>query len=65
MGKRMKKLELYEYQYTTPNKNVVKEVLPAVKKPRGVGKYKGKITWGAILGIVGGWNLLGVLELIG
>ena len=62
MGK--KKQELYEYQYTTPNKNVVKEVLPAVKKPNSLKDYKGKITWGTLLGIFGLWKLLGVLEML-
>lgn len=63
MGK--KKQELYEYQYTTPNKNVIKEILPAVKKPKGLGDYQGKITWGALLGIFGAWKLLGALEMLG
>ena len=63
MGK--KKQELYEYQYTTPNKQVIKEVLPAVRKPKGVSEYKGKVTWGGILGVVGAWKLLGTLEMIG
>lgn len=64
MGKKKKKQELYEYQYTTPNKNVVKEVLPAVKKPKGLGDYQGKITWGTLLGIFGGWKLLGTLDML-
>lgn len=63
MGK--KKQELYEYQYTTPNKQVIKETLPAVSKPKGVGDYKGKITWGSMLGVFGAWKLLGTLEMIG
>ena len=63
MGK--KKQELYEYQYTTPNKQVVKELLPAIRKPKGIGKYKGKVTLGGILGVFGGWKLLGTLEMIG
>lgn len=65
MGKKKKKQELYEYQYTTPNKQVIKEVLPAVKKPKGVGDYQGKITWGVLFGIFGGLKLLGALEMIG
>ena len=64
MGRKKKKQELYEYQYTTPNKNVVKEVLPAVKKPKELNDYKGKVTWGALLGIFGGWKLLGTLDMI-
>ena len=60
-----KKQELYEYQYTTPSKKVVKELLPAVRKPEGLGNYKGKITWGGILGIFGAWKLLGTLEMLG
>ena len=64
MGKK-KKQELYEYQYTTPNKKVVKELLPAVRKPAGLGDYKGKITWGGLLGVFGAWKLLGTLEMLG
>ena len=63
MGK--KKQDLYEYQYTTPNKQVVKELLPAIRKPKGIGKYKGKVTLGGILGVFGGWKLLETLEMIG
>lgn len=65
MGKKEKKQELYEYQYTTPNKQVVKQVLPAVRKPRGTTEYKGKVTWGGLLGVFGAWKLLGTLELLG
>ncbi len=65
MGKKKKKQELYEFQYTTPNKQVVKEVLPAVRKPKEISDYKGKITWGGLLGVLGAWKLLGTLELIG
>lgn len=65
MGKKKKKQELYEHQYTTPNKTVVKELLPAVRKPKGVSEYQGKITWGAILGVFGAWKLLGTLEMLG
>ena len=64
MGKK-KKQELYEYQYTTPNKKVVKELLPAVRRPEGLSDYKGKITWGGLLGVFGAWKLLGTLEMIG
>ena len=64
MGKKKKKQELYEYQYTTPNKKVVKEMLPAVRKPAGISDYKGKITWGGLLGVFGAWNLLGTLEML-
>ena len=65
MGKKKKnKQELYEYQYTTPNKKVVKEFLPAVSKPAGIGDNKSKVTWGAMLGIFGGWKLLGVLDML-
>ena len=65
MGKKKKKQELYEYQYTTPNKKVVKELLPAVQKPSGTGEYQGKITWGGLLGVFGAWKLLGTLEMLG
>ena len=64
MGKKKKKQELYEYQYTTPSKKVIKEVLPAVKKPAGIGEYKSKITWGGILGVFGAWKLLGTLDIL-
>ena len=65
MGKKKKKKqELYEYQYTTPNKKVVREFLPAVSKPAGIGDNKSKVTWGAALGIFGGWKLLGVLDML-
>lgn len=63
MGKK-KKQELYEYQYTTPSKKVVKEVLPAVRKPEGLGDYKGKIFWGGILGVFGACKLLETLEML-
>lgn len=65
MGKKKKKEELYEHQYTTPNKTVVKELLPAVRKPKGLSDYRGKITWGGLLGVFGAWKLLGTLEMIG
>lgn len=63
MGKKKDKLELYEYQYTTPNKKVVKEFLPAVKKPAALRSYKDKKSWGGILAVVGAWKLLGVLDM--
>lgn len=55
MGKEKNKNELYEYQYTTPNKKVVKEYLPALRKPESkkIGKKKsrkGKLFF--ILGIL-------------
>lgn len=59
-----KKQDLYEYQYTTPNKKVVKEMLPAVRKPSKLGDYQGKVTWGGILGAVGAWKLLGTLDML-
>lgn len=65
MGKKKKNLELYEHQYTTPNKTVVKELLPAVRKPKGLSEYKGKITWGGILGGFGALKLLGTLDMVG
>ena len=64
MSKKKKKQELYEYQYTTPNKKVVKEMLPAVRKPDGISEYKGKVTWGGLLGVFGAWKLLGTLEML-
>ena len=59
-----KKQDLYEYQYTTPNKKVVKEMLPAVRKPSKLGDYQGKVTWGGILGAIGAWKLLGTLDML-
>ena len=59
-----KKQDLYEYQYTTPSKKVVKEMLPAVRKPSKLGDYQGKITWGGILCAVGAWKLLGTLDML-
>ena len=64
MGKKKKEPQRYEYQYTTPNKTVVKELLPAVQKPEKMGDYRGKITWGALLGVFGSWKLLGVVEML-
>ena len=61
---RKKKENLYEYQYTTPNKKVVKETLPAIRKPSGMGKYKAKIFWGGLFGICGACKLLGTLEIL-
>lgn len=63
MRKKNKKQELYEYQYTTPSKKVVKELLPAVKTPDKMNVYRGKITWGSLLAIFGGIKLLGTLDL--
>ena len=59
-----KKQDLYEYQYTTPNKKVVKEMLPAVRKPSKLGDYQGKVTWGGILGAIGARKLLGTLDML-
>lgn len=53
MGNLKKDEELYEYQYTTPNKKVVKELLPALKKPKGKKEGKKKIFWGRNLFIFG------------
>lgn len=64
MKKKKKKQELYEYQYTTPNKKVIKEFLPAVQKPSGMNEYQGKVTWGALLGVFGAWKLLGILDML-
>ena len=53
MGKDRRDNELYEYQYTTPNKKVVKEFLPAVKKPNGKKQGKKYIFWGRNLIFLG------------
>lgn len=58
MSKYNKEEELYEYQYTTPNKKVVKEFLPALKKPKGKKQGKKKIFWGRFLFI---WGILFLL----
>lgn len=58
----MAKEELYEYQYTTPSKKVVKECLPAVKKPEGKKKNKNKVFWGKIGIIIGGIGLISAAE---
>ncbi|MBQ9991455.1 MAG: 5-bromo-4-chloroindolyl phosphate hydrolysis family protein [Lachnospiraceae bacterium] len=49
----MAKQELYEYQYTTPNKQVVKAFLPALKKPKGRSGPNKKVTWGIIFQLIG------------
>ncbi len=55
------KQELYEYQYTTPNKKVIKQALPAVKKPKGKSRNKSKVTRGIILQVIGCFGLFGNL----
>ena len=64
MGKKKDKQKLYEYQYTTPNKTVVKEVLPAVQKPSGLRSYQEKKNWGAIVAVFAIWKLIGVLDIL-
>ena len=64
MGKKKKEPQPYEYQYTTPNKTVMREVLPAVQKPEKMVDYRGKTIWGALLGVFGAWKLLGVVEML-
>lgn len=54
------KQDLYEYQYTTPNKKVIKATLPAVRKPKGRSRQKGKITRGVIMEVIGFFGLWGV-----
>ena len=51
MGKDKK--ELYEYQYTTPNKKVVKEYLPALKKPESKKIGKKKARFGKLFFVLG------------
>lgn len=58
----MAKEELYEYQYTTPSKKVVKECLPAVKKPEGKRKNKNRVFWGKVGIVVGGIGLISAIE---
>ena len=64
MGKKKDKQKLYEYQYTTPNKTIVHEVLPAVQKPAHLRSYKEKKNWGAIVAVFGAWKLIGVLDIL-
>lgn len=61
----MEKQELYEYQYTTPNKKVVKELLPAVRKPVGKSKQKKKIFLGRVFEVIGVLGLLGIPGMLG
>lgn len=49
----MAKQELYEYQYTTPNKKVVKACLPALKKPKEKTKPNKKVNLGILFQIIG------------
>jgi len=58
----MTKDELYEYQYTTPSKKVVKECLPAVKKPDGKKKQKNKVFLGKVLILIGAIGMFGTLD---
>jgi hypothetical protein len=55
--------DLYEYQYTTPNKKVVKTYLPAVQKPREA--TRGKTIVGGILTAIGVLGLLDIPGMIG
>ncbi len=59
----MAKQELYEYQYTTPNKKVIKACLPALKKPKGRSGENSKVTWGVIFQIIGIVGLLNLPEM--
>lgn len=49
----MMKQDLYEYQYTTPNKKVVKACLPALKKPKQKTKPNKKVNLGILFQIMG------------
>lgn len=60
----MAKQELYEYQYTTPNKKVIHTCLPALRKPRGSSKQNSKITWGIIFQIIGVAGILGLPQMV-
>ncbi|MGN0305070.1 MAG: 5-bromo-4-chloroindolyl phosphate hydrolysis family protein [Lachnospiraceae bacterium] len=60
----MAKQELYEYQYTTPNKKVVHTCLPALRKPKGRSKQNSKVTWGIIFQIIGVVGLLGLPQMV-
>ena len=61
MGIRRQDNDLYEYQYTTPNKKVVREYLPAVKAPIGRKEAGKKMFKGRLIGILGLFFLLGTL----
>lgn len=56
----MAKQELYEYQYTTPSKKVVKACLPALKKPKGKAKPNKKVFWGILFQLIG---IVGLLDM--
>lgn len=55
----MAKNELYEYQYTTPNKTVMKKHLPALRQPGDGGKKWINISGG---GVCVGIAVFGILE---
>ncbi|MGN0307652.1 MAG: 5-bromo-4-chloroindolyl phosphate hydrolysis family protein [Lachnospiraceae bacterium] len=57
----MAKQELYEYQYTTPNKKVVHQTLPALKKPK---VKSGEGGWGVIFQIIGIFGLIKIPEMV-
>ncbi|MBR5578260.1 MAG: 5-bromo-4-chloroindolyl phosphate hydrolysis family protein [Lachnospiraceae bacterium] len=61
MGIKRPENDLYEYQYTTPNKKVVREYLPAVKAPAGRTQAGKKMFKGRLIGILGVFFLLGTL----
>ena len=60
----MRKQDLYEYQYTTPNKKVVKNLLPALSKPSGKSKKQASMALGVFLEIIGFFGLWGIPGMI-
>ena len=63
MAKKSKQ-DLYEYQYTTPNKKVIKVSLPAVRKPKGRSRQKSRITRGVLMEVIGCFGLFSVPGLV-
>lgn len=62
MAKNKDKNELYEVKYSTPNKKVVKEILPALDKPLRKKDCKRNIFWGRLIFIIGLFFVFGLLE---
>ena len=62
MAKNKDSDELYEVKYSTPNKKVVKEVLPALNKPLRKKDCKRNIFWGRLIFIIGLFFVFGLLD---
>ena len=62
MAKKKDKNELYEVKYSTPNKKVVKEILPALEKPLKKKEWKRSVFWGRFIFIIGLFFVFGLLD---